>query len=265
MPQTPRTAVFLDLDGTLWEAAVVPDSALEAIRVAQANGHKILTNTGRARSEVTDLTYLGLDGFCFAAGAEVILDGETVVREPIGAEAAKAIARVFDELGFNYNLEGDDDAWIKVNNEEDYRVIRAYAAGTPDPIFSAQPAHEMPEEAWPRILKLFYHGTDIDYEQVKALMPEDVTLTYLAPGLAEATSARASKATAMEAVRAKLGPAWRTMAVGDSDNDLPTLHAADISVAMGNGNENAKAAATWVTTTIGDRGLWNAFKHFGLI
>ena len=88
MPQTPRTAVFLDLDGTLWEAAVVPASALEAIRAAQANGHKILTNTGRARSEVTDLTYLGLDGFCFAAGAEVILDGETVVHEPIGAEAA---------------------------------------------------------------------------------------------------------------------------------------------------------------------------------
>ena len=166
---------------------------------------------------------------------------------------------------FEFDLEAGDDAWIKVNNEEDYRVIRAYAAGTPDPIFSVQPAHEMPEEAWPRILKLFYHGTDIDYEQVKALMPEDVTLTYLAPGLAEATSARASKATAMEAVRAKLGPAWRTMAVGDSDNDLPTLHAADISVAMGNGNENAKAAATWVTTTIGDRGLWNAFKHFGLI
>jgi hydroxymethylpyrimidine pyrophosphatase-like HAD family hydrolase len=54
------------------------------------------------------------------------------------------------------------------------------------------------------------------------------------------------------------------MACGDSDNDLTMLRAADVSVAMGNGNDNAKAAATWVTTDIHDDGLFNAFAHFGL-
>ena len=90
-------------------------------------------------------------------------------------------------------------------------------------------------------------------------------LTDLGHGFAEATAAGVSKATAMETVRAYLGGDWRTIAVGDSDNDLPMLRAADVSVCMGNGNANAKAAATWVTTDLHEDGLLGAFAHFGLI
>ena len=260
------TAVFLDLDGTLWEWGVVPDSAREAIRRAQANGHKFLTNTGRARSEVPDLTYLGLDGFCFAAGAEVILDGRTTVDEPLGEEKARGVAAVFDRFGLNYNLEAGDGSWICVNDERTYHAMRDAAAGTPDPIMGVPQVEEMPAEQWGRLHKLFYHGGGDVYEEVAAAMPEGVTLTFLAPGIAEATAAGVTKATAMEAVRSYLGASeWRTMACGDSDNDLTMLRAADVSVAMGNGNDAAKAAATWVTSDIHDDGLLHAFEHFGLL
>ena len=260
------TAVFLDLDGTLWEMGVVPDSAREAIRRAQANGHKFLTNTGRARSEVPDLTYLGLDGFCFAAGAEVILDGKTIVDEPLGEERARATAAVFDRFGLNYNLEGGEGSWLAVNSQKDLERAMAFSAGTPDPIFSMPRVEDMPPEQWGRIHKLFYHGGGAIYEEVAAAMPEGVTLTILMEGIAEATASSVTKATAMEAVRSHLGAdEWRTMACGDSDNDLTMLRAADVSVAMGNGNDNAKAAATWVTTDIHDDGLLHAFEHFGLL
>lgn len=261
-----HTAVFLDLDGTLWEWGVVPDSAREAIRRAQANGHKFLTNTGRARSEVPDLTYLGLDGYCFAAGAEVILDGQTIVDEPLGADKAHAVAAVFDRFGLNYSLEAGEGSWICVNDQEAYERALAYAAGTPDPIYSAPLVSEMPPEQWGRLHKLFYHGGNAAYEDVAAAMPEGTRLAFLVEGVAEATAASVTKATAMEAVRTYLGAdEWRTMACGDSDNDLAMLRAADVSVAMGNGNDNAKAAATWVTTDIHDDGLLRAFEHFGLL
>ena len=219
-----KTAVFLDLDGTLWEWGVVPESAQEAVRRAQANGHKILTNTGRARSEVPDMAYLGLDGFCFAAGAEVLLDGMTIVDERIA------------QLG-----------------------------NTPDPIMNAPLVQDMPPEQWKHIHKAFYHGGNPIFAEVAAAMPKGVSLTELMPGIAEATAAGVTKATAMEAVRTYLGAdEWRTMACGDSDNDLTMLRAADVSVAMGNGNDNAKAAATWVTTDIHNDGLLNAFAHYDL-
>ena len=260
-----KTAVFLDLDGTLWEWGVVPDSAREAIRRAQANGHKVLSNTGRARSEAGDMSYLGLDGYCFAAGAEVILDGKTIVDEPLEEGLIRRVAEVFDSFGLNYSLESGEGSWICVNNQAVYEERIAMIGDAPDPIFRAPRVQEMTPEQWKHIHKTFYHGGDPDYAEVAAAMPKGVTLTYLGPGFAEATAEGVNKATAMEAVRSYLGASeWRTMACGDSDNDLTMLRAADVSVAMGNGNDNAKAAATWVTTDIHDDGLFNAFAHFGL-
>ena len=43
-------AVFLDIDGTLLSGGVLPEANVRAIREAQARGHKILLNTGRAYS-----------------------------------------------------------------------------------------------------------------------------------------------------------------------------------------------------------------------
>lgn len=260
-----KTVVFLDLDGTLWDHGVVPPSALAAIRAAQARGHLFLTNTGRARSEVPDLTPLGLDGYCFAAGAEVLLDGRHVVDEPLGVTRVRAVMEVFDAFGLNYNLEGGDTSWIVVHDEPMFQAMRARTAGTPDPIASFPRIDQMPERALEGIYKVFYHGGRVDPREVAARLPQDVTLTELGHGLAEATRVGVSKATALEAVRTYLGGDWRTMALGDSDNDLPMLHAADVSVCMGNGNANAKAAATWVTTDLQADGLANALTHFGLI
>ena len=260
-----HTVVFLDLDGTLWEMGDVPQSARQAIRAAQANGHRFLTNTGRARSEVPDLTYLGLDGYCFAAGAEVILEGKTIVDQRLGRERVRAIARVFDSFGLNYNYEGGDASWIAINDEKAFEPMIAMSKDTGDPIMRMPNASDMTEDDLDRIHKLFYHGGAPAYEDVAARMPADVTLTDLGHFFAEATRTGVTKATAMEAVRDYLGPDWRTMAIGDSDNDLTMLRAADVSVAMGNGNDNAKAAATWVTTDIHEHGLRNALQHFGLI
>ena len=55
-----------------------------------------------------------------------------------------------------------------------------------------------------------------------------------------------------------------SVAFGDSLNDLEIIEAAAIGIAMGNGREELKAAADYVTTDIGDDGIWNACVHFGL-
>ena len=166
------TVVFLDLDGTLWEQGVVPESAQVAIRAAQANGHKFLTNTGRARSEVSDLAYVGLDGYCFAADAEVILDGHHVVDTRMDATLAKAVAAVFDSFGLNYNYEGGDASWMTVNDKAAHHAMVSAFSGKPDPIMSVPPASEMTDADDASIHKMFYHGASIDYAPVAAQMPE---------------------------------------------------------------------------------------------
>ena len=55
------------------------------------------------------------------------------------------------------------------------------------------------------------------------------------------------------------------IAFGDGVVDLPMFEACGNSVAMGNGNEIVKNAATYITDDVDADGLYNAFQHFGLL
>ena len=58
---------------------------------------------------------------------------------------------------------------------------------------------------------------------------------------------------------------FRSIAFGDGGNDLSILKAAGIGVAMGNANDDVKAVANYVTTSVDEDGIWNALKHFNAI
>ena len=54
-------------------------------------------------------------------------------------------------------------------------------------------------------------------------------------------------------------------AFGDQLNDLEMLSFVEHGVAMGNANDEVKAAADYVTDSVDDNGIENALKHFQLI
>ncbi len=60
-------------------------------------------------------------------------------------------------------------------------------------------------------------------------------------------------------------PIEDTFAFGDSTNDLEMFEAVGTAVCMGNGTDDAKAAADYVTGHMEEEGLPDALKHFGLI
>ena len=63
--------IFLDIDGTLLPPGEMsaPASAVEAIRQARANGHKVFLCTGRNLRMTQPLFAYGFDGFvCYAGG-----------------------------------------------------------------------------------------------------------------------------------------------------------------------------------------------------
>ena len=55
------------------------------------------------------------------------------------------------------------------------------------------------------------------------------------------------------------------IAFGDGGNDATMLQCCTVGVAMGNGTNEAKAAADYVTDNIEGDGIANALRHFGLI
>lgn len=97
-----------------------------------------------------------------------------------------------------------------------------------------------------------------------APLPEDYAFTLTGFG-GDIHHIDYDKSTAIDHVLNHFDGTWRTIAIGDSDNDIAMLEKADIAVCMKDGSENAKAAADHITDTIENDGISKAFSYYGLI
>lgn len=258
--------VFLDLDGTLWTFEQIPDSALLAIAQARKNGHKILTNTGRSRCEVSQALWdLKLDGYCFSAGSEIYLESNRILYEPLGAELVKQIQTVIEEIGIGYSLEGSD---MTFTNSVDREQMKAFAqTNRVGSCFLDFPdVSTIQEKDYDQIMKISLRAEneeDLDY--VLSRIPDCVEFTRFRGFGGELTLKKYNKATAIQFLEQYFNNEYESMAFGDSDNDLPMLKYASISVAMGNGTDSVKEISSYITDPIDENGIYNAFKHFELI
>ena len=262
------TIAFLDLDNTFWTEHGVPDSALEAIRRAQANGHLVFSNTGRARAGTRDLAPYGLDGRCYAAGAEAFLGAEKIVDEPLGIEASKRLLGLLDVGQGILIAEGGDRCFIRVYDQPMFHQLYEALARVDDPFIDWPDVAEMTDADHAQVYKYSLWIAGGVPAEVKASVPEGYRETTMGDAT-EFTQRRHTKATALDSVRsileARTGITYRTAAFGDSGNDIPMLRAADDSVCMGNGTDAAKAVADHVTSAITEDGLLRGFEHLGLI
>jgi len=80
------------------------------------------------------------------------------------------------------------------------------------------------------------------------------------------TQKHVTKASAVAVLLERLGLNQEdTFAFGDSFNDIEMLQYCQTGIAMGNAAEELKAVADHVTNAVTEDGIFNAFKHFGLI
>lgn len=95
------TVIFLDVDGTLCDyKGVVPDSAVEAIRAARANGHQVFLCTGRSRSEINpDLWAIGIDGLIGGNGSYVEHHEQVLMHQLISEKDSHAVVDWLHERG----------------------------------------------------------------------------------------------------------------------------------------------------------------------
>ena len=85
--------LFIDVDGTLVDYDNnIPQSAVEAIKIARNNGHKVYICTGRSKSEVyQELWDMGLDGMIGGNGCYVEDKNNVVMNNTITYEQCKHI------------------------------------------------------------------------------------------------------------------------------------------------------------------------------
>ncbi len=272
-----KKLIFLDIDGTLTVPGknVPPDSALKAIRSAQAKGHQVFLASGRNPGMLSPLLKFGFDGYIGGSGAFIMIGEELIKNEPLPEEVKNylfeklegsgcfktiesRICAYTDESFKDYLREQDEKnnseqlRWrVQLEKELDIRPMSAY---TGEPIFKMMIMH-----CKRSLLQEIRDHLGSAYQMnIRPGDPDERTGT-------EVLNASNLKGDALLRVAKELNvPVEDTIAFGDSYNDLEMLRAAGYGVCMENGMDALKKEADYICPAVDQDGLYQAFVRLGL-
>lgn len=260
-------AIFFDIDGTLQSLSTheIPQKTLQGLYEVKRKGLLLFPCTGRPPIQLKILSAafqnFPWDGYVMLNG-QYCMDGKKQMfyDNPIQRENFDTLIPyletvdypvTFMELDYSYDSRFNENTWQymkEIHREEDMPPIDD-------------------------IHRVFTHKT---YQLCPLIPPErDNEFLAHAPYMKSArwTDAFADmipidggKPTGMRKMMEHFHiEKEETMAFGDGGNDIAMLKYAGIGIAMGNGKEEVKASADYVTDTCENDGVYQAFQHFQLL
>ena len=275
-----RKIIFLDVDGTLVNyEGKLPDSAARAVQQARANGHRVYICTGRSRAEVYPYLWdIGLDGMIGGNGSYVEDGGEVVMHQMMTGAQCRSVVDWLHERGLPFYLESNSGLYASTDFATGAaEAVREYSrrkngeAGVmtvqdafPDMIYDGNLYREDVNK-----ISFVLHSYQ-DYLDAAAAFPDLKAGTWGGSGetalFGDLGVKDITKAHAIDVLLAHLGAERAdTIAFGDAKVDIPMLGYCAYGVAMGNGGDEIRAMADFVTDDVEHDGLWNAFRKLGLL
>ena len=256
--KTKPHAIFLDIDGTLCDngkteslnIAVYPERNLKAISKARALGHKVFINTGRGFAALPENIFdeVELDGSVTGLGTHIIVDGKTVYERFIDAALLDGLVEYTLKTGSTCRFQGGKTLLV-CNSVRDLKPLWKEFS-TKEQFYSLLGDDGVLKFTIDKGLE----GDYLDY------LSERFDL-FMHSKAGEGTTKGHNKATAMKTVLDMLGiPEERSIAMGDSVNDVDMLGAAGISVAMGNAPDKVKEMCDTVTASAVEGGVGRAIE-----
>lgn len=259
---TMTKALFFDIDGTLvsFKTHHIPDSTVEALRQAKANGARIYISTGRPVDFINNLGQIAglIHGYITTTGALCIVGKERFGLHCIHPHDAEVIMDACRQLGKSCVVVGQEHISILNDSAE---LTRQFREGL-NLNYDFAPLAETLREP---LLQLSPFFTAAEEREVMSLLPSCSSSRWH-PSFTDITHRDADKGKALLAMCRHEGIALGdTMAFGDGGNDIPIIRQAAIGVAMGNASDEVKAAADYVTTSVDDNGVAHALRHFAIV
>ena len=260
-------AVFFDIDGTLLSHSThaVPDSTLRALDALREKGILTFLATGRhipMLRDILPMDQLHFDGIVSLNGQYCCNDAGVIYHCPMPRGDIAALLDYLKEHPHPCILIEEDQMYINFHNDYVQRVQSAIRAQMP-PL--GDPNRGYSESIYQALLYI----SEEDMGKLPPMPGIKFSRWRLgSPDLsgADLYPATGGKAVGIARVLEHYGlDKSETMAFGDGENDVDMFGAVGIAVAMGNGCDEAKNAAHYVTGDIDEDGLWNALVHFGVI
>lgn len=272
-----KKLIFLDIDGTLTPAGTntPPESAVKAVRKAQANGHRVFLCTGRNPAMLAPVLALGFEGAVAAAGGYVFAGDEVLFDCPMPKEDVETGMRLLRENGVFRTIEAKDAAW----GDEDLGDFLAGADGGGSELMRWRRAlaerlniRPMGEYDGRPVYKIVFMCTTAGQllparqalEKDYVFVVQDLAAHHCLNG--ELISRKFDKGRGVRIVAERFGiPIEDTVGFGDSMNDLEMIETVGISVCMGNGSPLLKKKSALVCPPVEEDGLAWAFEKLGLV
>ena len=272
-----KKLIFLDIDGTLTPPGsnTPPKSALDAIKKAQAKGHKVFLCTGRNLDMLSPVLAYGFDGAVASAGGYVVSGDEVLFDCPMTDEQRDTAMELLGKEGVFRTIEAKDATFGDENladfladqSEGNSELVRWRKA-------LAEELHIMPMSKYDGrpIYKVVIMCTRWEQlEPAKAVLEKD--FNFCIQDLSahqclngELINRKFDKGTGVRLVAEKLGfDIADTIGFGDSMNDLEMITTVGTSVCMANGSPKLKELSDIVCPAVEEDGMAKAFEQLGLI
>lgn len=255
----PVRAVFLDVDGTMLSLSqnCEPASTRAAIdRLVEAGIMPILA-TGRTSYLLDRVDVSSFGGFVTFNGQLVEVGGRVVHSNPVDPEDVATVVGQVREGLYTCLFMERDRMYVNVMDQSVQAMIdlthNHYEAGDIE--------HALTHDVFQ-----FNVMCEPGCERVVLDATKSLKATRWSDIFADVMPREGGKDAGVRIAMRELGLSpEECIAFGDGGNDVDMFGAVGTSVAMGNGNEGARLAATYVTDHIDEDGIWNACVRLGLI
>lgn len=255
-------AAFFDIDWTLYDHASKRwiESGLDAIKKIQNNGVKVFLCSARPYNsqKLFGVFDLGIkwDGYIASAGAIAVVDGVTVRKMLMKEEDVRAIVKKTKELGRTLEIVTPTNRFL-VSPPDEYVSSYHY-------VYQYQVPEVKDYEGEETTGLLLFAPKELD-EEIHGVCPKLAWYRFHESGV-DISDEIHEKGDAIQSVLDYLGlTKEEAVSFGDDTQDISMARSTGVFVCMGNGREEVKQVATFVTDRIEDDGILNALKRLNLL
>lgn len=272
--------IAIDLDGTLLNSkSQISKENLEAIETAQSCGIEVVIATGRAQFDVqTIFEKTGIHTWVIGANGATIHDpdGKLYYSQPIEPSVAYSILNSLESDGYYYEVFSNNCIYTPQNGRELLEIeIDRMVSANPD-ISTAHLEEALVKQFSQSGFTFIDHYKEIENtgadvynilafsffeEKLEAGWNkygdiEGITIVSSAHHNFELEHRDASKGIALSKLAEKLNiPLSKTVAIGDSMNDVSMLKLAGKGIAMGNARQEVKDICNEITLENDEHGV----------
>lgn len=252
--------VFFDVDGTIThhEDGSISENTKEAILALKSKGLKVVAATGRPLSMCKEIRELGVDTFITANGAYVKHQDHVIHKVPMDQNHIK---EVFDFAYTENHALSFYTEDFSMNGVKDTPVQEALKE-----TLSLKEYPEINEKIYEEEVYLMcLFASDTMVEKYRHRFPH-LSFRRWHPYVLNVLQEDVSKSLAILKVLEHYGiDQSEAIAFGDGENDIDMLELVGLGIAMGNGSENLKSVADFVTKKSSEDGIEHALKRYGII